>query len=55
MHDIDPRVTCAMCKHYRRGWCQNARQAQLSETRTSVEVGPELAKLAQWCNGYRAA
>ena len=54
MHDIDPRVTCQACKNYRRGWCGNAIRAQLSETRTSVEVGPELARLAQWCAGYRA-
>lgn len=45
--------TCQTCRHYRPGWCQNAKAAQLGNQQRA-EVGTDLAAIHQNCNGYRS-
>jgi hypothetical protein len=49
LRDVDARVTCQRCAHYRPHRCGNHRAAQL----LTAEVGPELAALPQHCPGFR--
>jgi hypothetical protein len=46
--DLDARVSCADCKHYRPGRCGNHIAAGLR----SPEVGRDLAALLQRCDGF---
>lgn len=46
--DVDDRVNCAGCAHYRPGRCGNHEQAGLH----SPEVGHDLARLLQRCPGF---
>jgi hypothetical protein len=50
--DVDDRVRCITCAHYRPAShrCANHRAAQL----LTPEVGPELARLPQHCRGFKA-
>ena len=48
----DTRNTCTTCRHYRAGYCTNARAALLMHHNGRAEVGRELVKLPQNCNGY---
>lgn len=50
--DRDERVTCTACRHYRAGYCTNARRAQLTHHNGRAEVGRTLAETPQHCNGY---
>lgn len=47
----DDRVSCADCRHYRRGRCGNHAQAGIGRP----EVGRELAGMLQRCRGFDAA
>ncbi len=47
--DIDDRVSCADCQHYRPGRCGNHRRAGLH----APDVGRDLASLLQRCSGFR--
>lgn len=46
--DVDVRVACVDCKHYRPGRCGNHKRAGLG----SDEVGRDLAGLLQRCDGF---
>ena len=46
--DLDARVSCADCKHYRPGRCGNHRRAGLS----TPDVGRDLAGMLQRCPGF---
>ena len=46
--DLDARVSCADCKHYRPGRCGNHRRAGLS----TPDVGRDLAGMLQRCRGF---
>ena len=46
--DIDDRVSCTDCQHYRPGRCGNHRRAGLH----GAEVGRDLASLLQHCPGW---
>lgn len=46
--EADPRVSCAECRHYRRGKCGNHRRAGLD----GDDVGRDLAGLLQRCEGF---
>jgi hypothetical protein len=46
--DLDARVSCADCKHYRPGRCSNHRRAGLS----APDVSRDLASLLQRCPGF---
>lgn len=46
----DDRVSCADCRHYRRGRCGNHAQAGIG----GPEVGRELAAMLQRCRGFSA-
>lgn len=47
--DLDARVSCADCKHYRPGRCGNHRRAGLS----TPDVGHDLAGMLQRCPGFK--
>ena len=47
--DLDARVSCADCRHYRPGRCSNHRRAGLS----TPDVGRVLAGLLQRCPGFK--
>jgi hypothetical protein len=46
--DVEVRVACVECKHYRPGRCGNHKRAGLG----SDEVGRDLAGLLQRCDGF---
>ncbi|MDE2367538.1 MAG: hypothetical protein KGN16_01090 [Burkholderiales bacterium] len=46
--DIDTRVRCIRCRHYRPGRCSSWRAAGLA----AAEVGPDLASLPQRCPSF---
>ena len=46
--ELDARVSCADCKHYRPGRCNNHRRAGLS----TPDVGRDLASMLQRCPGF---
>lgn len=48
VQDVDPRVTCQACRHYRPHECRNHRAALLQRP----EVSRALAALPQWCPGW---
>lgn len=48
--EVDTRVTCLTCAHYRPGRCRNHRAALL----WSGEIGPALAALPQHCPAWMA-
>ena len=49
----DPRVRCTACRCYRGGYCSQALHAGLSKTRSSLEVGFDLANLPQHCGAHQ--
>ena len=49
----DDRVTCLTCRHYRAGWCHDAKRAGLS-VRDRLELARELAELLQRCPAHLA-
>lgn len=49
--DLDDRVVCTGCRHYRAGYCLNHRRAGLA----APEVGRALAALPQHCPGFKAS
>lgn len=46
--DVDRRVTCQACKHYRPHRCGNHVRAQLRHP----DVSRAMAALPQWCGGF---
>lgn len=50
--DRDERTTCTECRHYRAGYCTNAKAAQLMNNNGRAEIGRTLAETPQNCNGF---
>jgi len=47
--DIDDRVNCTDCQHYRPGRCGNHRQAGLNV----ADIGRDWVRLLQRCSGFK--
>jgi hypothetical protein len=52
--ESDDRVVCLECVHYTKRWCANAKAAQLSPTKSSIQIATDLITLLQRCPGFQA-
>jgi hypothetical protein len=52
--ESDDRVVCLECVHYTKRWCANANAAQLSPTKSSIQIATDLITLLQRCPGFLA-
>jgi hypothetical protein len=50
----DDRVVCLECVHYTKRWCDNAKAAKLSPSKSSTQIATDLITLLQRCPGFHA-
>jgi hypothetical protein len=52
--ESDDRVVCLECVHYTKRWCANAKAAELSPTKSSIQIATDLIPLLQHSPGFLA-
>ena len=50
----DDRVVCLECVHYTKQWCANAKAAELSPSKSSIQIPTDLISLLQRCPAFQA-
>ena len=52
--ESDDRVVCLECVHYTKQWCANAKAAELSPSKSSIQIPTDLISLLQRCPAFQA-
>ncbi len=52
--ESDDRVVCLECVHYTKQWCANAKAAELSPSKSSIQIPTDLISLLQRCLAFQA-
>jgi hypothetical protein len=52
--ESDDRVVCLECVHYTKRWCANAKAAELSPSKSSIQIPTDLISLLQRCPAFQA-
>jgi hypothetical protein len=52
--ESDDRVVCLEYVHYTKQWCANAKAAELSPTKSSIQIATDQISLLQRCPGFLA-